>query len=147
MTLSSELLAALREAGLAIELHSHNAGKWFAGTTVDDLDRDQLGPFEDDGAALVAGVWWLIGLARDARTERDAMWLDLRQTKEAVEAAHDALQAEVIQLRGCSPPYRLSYDRSARAWRRSSARWQQPRPSFGRSAKQKAQRGAAPRIR
>jgi hypothetical protein len=99
VTLSSELLAALREAGLTIEPHSHDSGEWFASTVAEDLGDRNFGPFEGDEAALVAGVTWLIGLTIRARTERDAMWLDLRQTKKALEAAQAELRAE-REIRG-----------------------------------------------
>jgi hypothetical protein len=94
MTLSPELLAALRTVGLVIELHSHDANNWYAGTRVEGLSGSDLGPFEDDEVALAASVRWLIALAGEARTKRDAMWLDLRQTKRALEAAQAELRAE-----------------------------------------------------
>jgi hypothetical protein len=93
MTLTPELLAALHKAGLVVASHRY-ANNWYAGIAVDALGGGDIGPFEDDTAALVAGVKWLIALATDARTERDAMWLDLRQTKKALHAAQAELRAE-----------------------------------------------------
>jgi hypothetical protein len=93
MTLSPELLAALHNIGLVVESHRY-ANNWYAGIGVEALGGGDIGPFEDDEIALIAGVGWLVRLALKAKTERDAMWLDLRQTKKALEAAQAELRAE-----------------------------------------------------
>jgi hypothetical protein len=94
MSLSTKLLAQLRDAGLAIEPHSHGANEWLASTAVQGRGGGEVGPFESTEAALIGGVMRLVRLVSEAQTERDALWLELRQTRKALEAAQAELRAE-----------------------------------------------------
>jgi hypothetical protein len=98
MILSPELLAALREAGLAIEPHSHYANEWYA--------AGEVGPFHTPEAALVAGVRWLKRTLYEMREENAELHAAMLRAEDRAEQAETeawrlkaALQAAQAELR------------------------------------------------
>ena len=74
--LSRELLTHLAAAGLTIKPHATYQNEWLFST---GEYGSTVGPYDSADKALVAGVAWLIGVASDVRTDRDAFLLEIRR--------------------------------------------------------------------
>jgi hypothetical protein len=76
VSLPVELLIHLHNAGLVMKRHALYENAWFFRAEAEGPSGGDVGPFASADEALVEGVVWLIGTARDARTERDAYRLE-----------------------------------------------------------------------
>lgn len=86
MSLSRELLTQLAAAGLVITPHVTYQNAWFFSTATDG-HVDTIGPYTSADGTLVAGVAWLVGVASDARTDRDALLFEVQRLRAMLDAS------------------------------------------------------------
>jgi hypothetical protein len=104
VSLSSQLLAALRGAGLGVSQHTTapHPDEWFAGGVgPDGRAYGDVGPFPSAADALVGGVAWLVRLEKRAANELDetasaliAACDEVEALKRVIAALRDELRAE-----------------------------------------------------
>lgn len=102
MTLSPQLLAALRGAGLGVSQHRYTPqpDEWFAGgVDAAGHSHGDVGPWPSAEEALVGGVAWLVRTLETAEQERYAVTEQLQNVREELEAVKRALAACQAELR------------------------------------------------
>jgi hypothetical protein len=97
VTLSPQLLAQLRAAGLGVSQHHYvpRPDEWFAGSVSGEgRIHGEVGPFPSAEAALIGGVRWIVRLLDENTDRAERAEGEVQSLSVALHAAQAELRAE-----------------------------------------------------